>query len=76
MKYIASCSFGKDSLAMIMTIVRQGLPLDEILYCRVMFDDSLSGEYPEHEDFIHNTAIPKLEKMGLKVTIIQAKKHT
>jgi len=54
MKYIASCSFGKDSLAMILTIIEHGLPLDEVVYCEVMFDDTTSGEYPEHAAFIHD----------------------
>lgn len=72
MKYIASCSFGKDSLAMILTIIEHGLPLDEVVYCEVMFDDTISGEYPEHADFIHNKAIPILELVyGLKVRVLR-----
>ncbi len=27
MKYIASCSFGKDSLAMILMLIEKGMPL-------------------------------------------------
>ena len=74
MKYIASCSFGKDSLAMILTIIEHGLPLDEVVYREVMFDDTTSGEYPEHADFIHNKAVPILELVyGLKVTVLRAK---
>lgn len=72
MKYIASCSFGKDSLAMILTIIKYGLPLDEVVYCEVMFDENISGEYPEHADFIHNKAIPILELCyGLKVRVLR-----
>ena len=75
MKYIASCSFGKDSLAMILTIIEHGLPLDEVVYCEVMFDDTISGEYPEHADFIHNKAIPILELVyGLKVRVLHSDK--
>ena len=74
MKYIASCSFGKDSLAMILTIIKHGLPLDEVIYCEVMFDEQISGEYPEHAAFIHNKAIPILELCyGLKVTVLRDK---
>lgn len=73
MKYIASCSFGKDSLAMILAIIEHGLPLDEVVYCEVMYDSTTSGEYPEHADFIHNKAIPILELVyGLKVSVIRA----
>lgn len=57
-KYIASCSFGKDSLAMIIKIKELGMPLDEVIYCDIRFDDeSLSGETPEMREFI-----PKAEK--------------
>ena len=72
MKYIASCSFGKDSLAMILTIIEHGLPLDEVVYCEVMYDENTSAEYPEHADFIHNKAIPILELVyGLKVRVLR-----
>ena len=32
MKYIASCSFGKDSLSMVLRILEEGLPLDEVFF--------------------------------------------
>lgn len=32
MKYIASVSFGKDSLAMLLLIIEKGLPLDEVVF--------------------------------------------
>lgn len=32
MKYIASVSFGKDSLAMLLYILEQNLPLDEVMF--------------------------------------------
>ena len=64
MKHIASCSFGKDSLATILLALEHGEPLDEAVYCEVMFDKTISGEVPEHRDFIYNTALPRLEQMG------------
>ena len=60
-KHIASVSFGKDSLATILLAKEYGEPLDEAVYCEVMFDKDISGEVPEHRDFIYETAIPKLE---------------
>lgn len=39
MKYIASCSFGKDSLAQIIVARAYNEPLDEAMYCEVMFTD-------------------------------------
>ena len=32
MKHIASCSFGKDSCAMVLKIIELGLPLDEVVF--------------------------------------------
>ena len=73
-KHIASCSFGKDSLATILLAMQYGEPLDEVLYCEVMFDKEISGEVPEHRDFIYHTAIPAIQRMGIKVTVLRAEK--
>ena len=73
-KNIASCSFGKDSLASILLAVQHGEPLDEAVYCEVMFDKDISGEVPEHRDFIYGTAIPALERMGVKVIVLRSEK--
>ena len=73
MKYIASCSFGKDSLAAILTRLQRGEPVDGIVYCRIMFDRETSAELPEHEEWIYRCAIPTLQdRYGLKTTIVQA----
>lgn len=74
MKYIASCSFGKDSLATVLMAPEYGEPLDEVLYCEVMFDENISGEVPEHKDFIYERAIPAIKAAGIKVTVIQSPK--
>lgn len=71
-KHIASCSFGKDSLATILLALEHGDPLDEAVYCEVMFDKDISGEIPEHRDFIYETAIPFLERNGVKVTVLRS----
>ena len=76
MKHTASCSFGKDSLATVLLAVEHGEPLDEVVYCEVMFDEHTSGEVPEHRDFIYSTAIPALRDMGLKVTVLRSPDHT
>lgn len=74
MRYLASCSFGKDSLAAILLAKKHGEPLDEAVYCEVMFDKTISGEVPEHRDFIYTKGIPALEHMGIKVTVLRGKK--
>ena len=73
-KFIASCSFGKDSLATILLAKEHGEPLDEAAYCEVMFDKDISGEVPEHRDFIYGTAIPSLERMGVKIIVLRSEK--
>lgn len=45
MKYIASCSFGKDSLAMVLRILEENLPLDEVIF----FDTGM-----EFDSIYHN----------------------
>ena len=72
MKHIASCSFGKDSLATIILAIEHDEPLDEAVYCEVMFDEHLSGEIPEYIDFIHNKAIPYLERHGIKTVVLRS----
>ena len=73
-RFIASCSFGKDSMATVLLAKAHGEPLDEAVYCEVMFDKDISGEVPEHRDFIYETAIPALERMGVKVIVLRAQK--
>jgi len=73
MKNIASCSFGKDSLAAIICRAERGAPVDQAVYCRIMFDNETSAELPEHEDWIHNHAIPLLEsRYGVKTAVVQS----
>lgn len=45
MKYIASCSFGKDSLAMVLRILEENLPLNEVIF----FDTGM-----EFDSIYHN----------------------
>lgn len=73
MKYIASCSFGKDSLAAIICRVERSEPVDQAVYCHIMFDDESSAELPEHEEWIFSHAIPILEnRYGIKTAVVQA----
>lgn len=76
MKYICSWSGGKDSTASIILAHENNEPLDLILFAEVMFDreKGISGENPEHIDFIKNTAIPIFESWGYEVRILRAEK--
>lgn len=74
MKYIASWSGGKDSTASIILAHEHNEPLDLIIFSEVMFDDNISGEHPEHIDFIKNKAIPVFESWGYEVKILHSDK--
>lgn len=73
MKHIVMCSFGKDSMAMLYKMKENNIPIDEIVYVRIMFDKDTPAEIPEHEEWINNYAIPKVkEDFGLDVKIVQS----
>lgn len=76
MKHIASCSFGKDSIATILLALEHGEPLDEAVFVEVMFDHArnISGEIPEHIDWIYDTAIPRLEAMGVRTRVLRSER--
>lgn len=67
MRYIASCSFGKDSLAMLIKIKELGMPLDEVIYVDIRFDENISGETPEMASFIEKAEKILKEKFDIKV---------
>lgn len=73
MKYIASWSGGKDSTASIILAHENHEPLDLIIFSEVMFDKNISGELPEHIDFIKNKCIPLFESWGYEVKILRSK---
>lgn len=74
--YVASCSFGKDSIATILLALEHNEPLDLVIFSEVMFchERGISGEYPEHIHWVYDTAIPKLEDMGVKVKVLKDEK--
>lgn len=74
--YIASYSFGKDSIATILLALEHDEPLDRVVFSEVMFDHArgISGEIPEHIGWIYDTAIPKLHNMGVHVDVVRAER--
>lgn len=72
--YIASCSFGKDSIATILLALENNEPLDRVVFVEVMFDHErgISGEDPTHIEWVHSVAIPKLRTMGVEVDVVRS----
>lgn len=70
------CSFGKDSLATVLLALEHNEPLDKALFVEVMFDKErgISGEVPEHIEWVKDYAIPLLANMGVKTKILHSDK--
>ncbi len=66
MKYFHSWSGGKDSTASIILDHMHGLPPTKIIMSEVMFDKkrNISGELPEHMEWVKNKAIPVFKEWG------------
>lgn len=47
MKYVASISYGKDSMAMLEAIKLLGLPLDYYVTAEVWFSDTIQADLPD-----------------------------
>lgn len=73
-KHVLCISGGKDSMATAILALEHGEPLDLAVYCEVMFDKNISGEVPEHRDFVYNKMIPWLEENGVPVRVVRGDK--
>ncbi len=58
-KYVASLSFGKDSVAMVLMLIEKGYPLDEVMF----YDTGMEFEAIYH---VRNQILPILEQHGIK----------
>lgn len=67
MKYIASCSFGKDSLAMVLLLIEMGYQLDEVIF----FNTGMEFEAIYN---VRDRLIPILEERGIKYTELEPQK--
>ncbi len=76
MKYFHSWSGGKDSTAAVILDHIHSLPPSTIVFSEVMFDKkrNISGELPEHMEFIKNKAIPLFQQWGYDIKLLQAEK--
>lgn len=73
-KHIFFCSGGKDSIANVLLALRNNIKVDEIVFVEVMFNENISGEIPEHIDFVKNKLKPYFENRGLNFTILRSDK--
>ena len=67
MKYIASCSFGKDSLAMVLLLIEMGYQLDEVIF----FNTGMEFEAIYN---VRDRLIPIPKERGIKYTELEPQK--
>lgn len=76
MKRVAMFSGGKDSAATMIVMRDLGIPPDIVIFCEVMFDKArdISGELPEHREWIYGTAKPIIESWGSEFVVVKGRK--
>ena len=73
MQYIASLSYGKDSLAMLEIIKRNGMPLDRIVHVEIMATDTIHADLPPMVEFKAKADKIIKERYGIEVEHLHAK---
>lgn len=73
LQYIASISYGKDSLAMLEVIKQHDMPLDRIVHVEIMATDTIPADLPPMMEF--KTKADKIikERYGIEVEHLHAK---
>ena len=66
-----SWSGGKDSTATVILCHEYGIPIKEIIYVRMMYDEELPATLPVMTDFVDN-AIKVFEGWGYKVRVVKS----
>ncbi len=66
MKHIVNFSGGKDSTAMLIRMIEEGMPIDDIVFIKVMATNEIGADYPEMYDYIEKVE----DYIGRKITIV------
>ena len=75
MKYVLSLSYGKDSMALLLEVIRRKLPLDYVIHCDIMFDKDTSGEHPLMAEWIPKAEKRLKEEFGIDIIHLTAEKN-
>lgn len=67
MQYIASLSYGKDSIAMLEVIKQHNMPLDRIVHVEIMATDMIPADLPPMMEFKTKADVTIKERYGVKV---------
>ena len=72
MDYIASISYGKDSLAMLEIIKQHNMPLDRIVHAEIMATKTIPADLPPMMEFKKKADVIIKERYGIEVERVQA----
>lgn len=75
MKYVLSLSFGKDSMALLLEVLKRHLPLHYVIFCDIKFDKNTSGEHPLMAEWIPQAEKILKDRFGVEVVHLTAKKN-
>jgi 3'-phosphoadenosine 5'-phosphosulfate sulfotransferase (PAPS reductase)/FAD synthetase len=67
MQYIASLSYGKDSIAMLEVIKQHNMPLDRIVHVEIMATDTIPADLPPMMEFKKKADKVIKERYGIEV---------
>lgn len=72
MKHVVFLSFGKDSMAQLLEMLRLGMQVDDVVYVDIRYTKELSGEHPKMAEWLPYAEKILLNRFGVKVTHITA----
>ena len=73
MKHIVFISFGKDSLAQLIEMKRQNMPIDDVVYVDIRYTKEISAEHPKMAAWIKQAEEIIKDKLGITVRHLTAK---
>jgi len=73
MEYIASISYGKDSLAMLEIIKQHNMPLDRIVHAEIMATKTIPADLPPMMEFKEKADVIIKERYGIEVERMKSK---
>lgn len=73
MQYVASLSYGKDSIAMLEVIKQHNMPLDRIVHVEIMATDTIPADLPPMLEFKAKADKIIKERYGIEVEHLRAK---
>lgn len=68
MKHIVSYSGGKDSTAMLLKMIDEGWPIDEIVFIQIMATDTLGAEFPYMYEYLDKVDQYCKDHIGIGIT--------